>query len=152
MVKNVHLRWKINVDYLRYRMKVRVNLLGMLDWPWLATTQPHLKGGDLFMRNPSGTGLLMGFTSVLLHMLIASTVRCVENMDLRRSNFWAILNPKWFSRTFCTGFIQSWLTCEFELLLELSCISASEVPFQVHFRPQNRTWFRFLVIFANILH
>ena len=28
------------------------------------------------------------FTSVLLHMLIASTFRCVENHGLQRSNFW----------------------------------------------------------------
>ena len=32
-IKSVHLWWKINADYLRYRMKERVNLLGMLDWP-----------------------------------------------------------------------------------------------------------------------
>ena len=43
-IKFVHLWWKINVDYLRSRMKETVNLLGMLDWPQLATTQLHLKG------------------------------------------------------------------------------------------------------------
>ena len=32
-IKSVHLWWKINLDYLRYRLKERIKLLGMLDWP-----------------------------------------------------------------------------------------------------------------------
>ena len=31
--KIVHLWWKISVDYLRHKIKERVNLLGMPDWP-----------------------------------------------------------------------------------------------------------------------
>ena len=45
---------------------------------------------------------------------------------------------------------QSWFTCQFELLLEVCWISASEAQFPGLFGPQNRTWFRSLKSFSQI--
>ena len=82
-------------------------------------------------------------------MLIASTFRCVE-YGPQRSNFGV---PKQIKiqvfghspEQFPLVSHQSWFTCQFELLLEVCCISASEAQFLGHFGSQNRTWFRFLV-------
>ena len=72
--------------------------------------------------------------------------------------FWATLGPKIskkkgiFSKHFPLVSHQSWFICQFHLLLVLCWISASEAQFLSHFGPQNRTWFRSLVIFSNIFH
>ena len=47
---------------------------------------------------------------------------------------------------------QSRCTCEFELLLKVCWILASEAQFRGHFGPQTREQFRSLVIFSNIFH
>ena len=77
-----------------------------------------------------------------------------------RPNFWATLGPKQVNIPVFGHFLkkipllshQSWCTCQFEQLLEVCCILASEAQFLGHFGPQNRSWFRSSVIFSNIFN
>ena len=67
-----------------------------------------------------------GFTTVLLHMLIPSTFRCVENMGLRGPIFGPLWTPKYqnscllsFSKNSPLVAHQSRCSCQFGLLLEV---------------------------------
>ena len=79
-----------------------------------------------------------GFTSVLLHMPIASAFRCVENIHRAIFGPQIIKNPGlWsFSQNFPLVSNQSWCSCQFELLLEVCWILASEAQFSCHFGPK----------------
>ena len=85
--------------------------------------------------------VFIGFTTILLHMLIPSTFRCVENMA---PNLWATLGPQisqnsglWsFSEKFPLVAHQSWCACQFGLLLEVCWILAPEAQFPGHFGRQ----------------
>ena len=68
-------------------------------------------------------------SSVLLHMLISSTFRCVENMGFRTPNLGSFWTPRVKISVF--GNLkkqiplvshQSWFPCQFELLLEVCWI------------------------------
>ena len=60
-VKSVHLLIILNKDYLRSRIKERVNLLHMLGW------QPSsILGGNLLMKTPNRTGLLVNGHAIYL--------------------------------------------------------------------------------------
>ena len=48
------------MDYLRYSMKERVNLLGMRWLTLIGHNPAPSQMGKLLMRSPSGTGILMG--------------------------------------------------------------------------------------------
>ena len=69
-----------------------------------------------------------GFTTVLLHMLIPSTFRCVENMGLRGLIFGPLWATKYvkipvfghFLKNFPLVSHQSWCTCQIGQLLEVS--------------------------------
>ena len=96
-----------------------------------------------------------GFTSALLHVLIASTFRDVCYMGLRGT----ILGPFWvpklvklpvFGQFICNFSLvshQYCSTCSLQLPLDVWRIWASEAQFIGHFGPKNRSIFQFLVIF-----
>ena len=114
-----------------------------------ATCRPSvcLSFNLFFLNQNSGLWLLSqkiftGFTSVLLHMLIAITM-CGE-YGPQRSYFWAPLGPKvsknsslWSSsHKFSLVSHQSWFTCQFQLLLEVCWISAQKTQIQGIFDPK----------------
>ena len=83
-----------------------------------------------------------GFISALLHMLIASTFRCVENMGLRGPILGPLGVPNKTKILVFGHFLtniplvsrQFWFTYQFQLLLEVSWISASRGPISGSFR------------------
>ena len=88
--------------------------------------------------------VFIGLTTVLLHMLIPSIFRCVENMGLRDPIFGPLWPPNKskfrslviFSKKFPLVAHQSWCACQFGLLLEMCWILAPEAQFPGHFGRQ----------------
>ena len=90
---------------------------------FLAILDPKVSKNSGFW--PLSQKVFTGFTSVLLHMLIASNFRCVENMGLEGPIFGSTLGPKmskdwslwYFSQKISTGFtsvlvyMSIWTTC-----------------------------------------